>query len=376
MRWNPNLYRKEGLSKGYSDLYLRELVRQGYLLNGINMPVIFSLAHLAQLSRTLYSDLHGFVSRADLGRENYPYRNFTIAKRSGGRRWISVPAPQLMAAQQWINENILCNAPAHSAAFAYVPKRRLKDHALQHCGADWVVKLDIKDFFGNISERQVFDVFLSLKFHRLLSFEMARLCTRVAPKRTGSRWNNADANRVGIPEYSCSFVGFLPQGAPTSPALSNLICFEMDGELQALAEQGMAVYTRYADDIYFSFSGGTRQRALEIKREAAKILWKYGFTENQAKSRIIPPGARKIVTGLIANDLKPSIPKEMRDTIKMHLFFAKKCGISAHCQQRKFQSIIGFKNFLLGLIGHVKSVDDRLGKLYLDKFWELPWPEI
>ncbi|WYX25568.1 hypothetical protein WJ969_07460 [Achromobacter xylosoxidans] len=155
MRWNSHSFRKEGFSKGYDVAYLEALVRQGNLSSAERMPVIFSLSHLANLSKTLYSDLHGFVSREDIFREDFPYKNFTIGKRSGGRRWISVPVPPLMAVQKWMAQNIINNFLPHPAAFAYVRNRRILDHAQRHCGADWILKVDIKDFLG---------VFLSGKF--------------------------------------------------------------------------------------------------------------------------------------------------------------------------------------------------------------------
>jgi RNA-directed DNA polymerase len=371
-RWNPNLFRKEGQSKGYVKEYLNALVAQGEKVIANRVPVVFSLAHLANLSRTLYSDLHGFVSRSDIQVKDFPYKNFPIAKRTGGVRWISIPVPPLMAVQQWINQNILNNVPPHGAAFAYVPKRRLLDHAQRHCGAAWLVKVDIKNFFSNISERQVFQVFLKLGYPKLLSFEMARLSTRVTPKRQGSKWINS-FDEHAIADYDCKYVGSLPQGAPTSPALSNLVCVELDRDLSDLAISKSATYSRYADDLCFSLATGSREDAFALKREVSKILWKHGFSENPKKTRVVPPGARMVLTGLNVNADVPTVPREVRDLVRMHLHYAKKNGIPAHCRERGFRSVIGFKNHLLGLIGYVASVDKRYGATFYAKFNELPW---
>lgn len=371
--WNSNLFRRQGGEKGYAQDYLDALVHQAERNIAANVPVIFSLAHLARLSDTLYADLHGFVSRADIHLQNFPYKNFPISKRTGGKRWISIPVPPLMAVQQWINENILRKAsPPHPAAFAYVPKRKLVEHAKRHCGADWLVKVDIRDFFSNISERQVFDVFVNLGYTKLLSFEMARLCTRVTPNRKGRRWTRVSCEQK-IPEYYSALVGSLPQGAPTSPALSNFVCIELDKELTQLAESKSATYSRYADDLCFSFIGGSRQSAFDLKREVSKILWKYGFEENAKKTRIIPPGSRKLLTGLNVNADRPTIPKEVRDMVRMHLYYAKARGISKHCEERGFRSVIGFKNHLLGLIGYIASINKNLGDKFLEEFNSLPW---
>lgn len=371
-RWNPNLFRKEGQLKGYNPEYLGALIVQGEKVVENRVPVIFSLAHLANLSRTLYSDLHGFVSRSDILTKDFPYRNFPIAKRTGGKRWISIPVPPLMAVQQWIGQNILNKVEPHTAAFAYVPKRRLLDHAQRHCGATWLVKVDVKDFFSNISERQVFQVFLRLGYPKLLSFEMARLCTRVTPKRQGAKWTNSYGEH-SIPDYDCKYVGSLPQGAPTSPALSNLVCVDLDLDLSDLAISKSATYSRYADDLCFSLTAGSREDAFALKREVSKVLWKHGFSENPKKTRVVPPGARMVLTGLNVNADVPTVPREVRDLVRMHLHYAKKNGIPVHCKERGFRSVVGFKNYLLGLIGYVASVDKKYGAAFYAKFNELLW---
>jgi RNA-directed DNA polymerase len=371
-RWNPNLFRREGQSKGYDQEYLGALIIQGEKVVANRVPVVFSLAHLANLSRTLYSDLHGFVSRSDIQTKDFPYKNFPIAKRTGGKRWISIPVPPLMAVQQWINQNILNSVAPHTAAFAYAPKRRLLDHAQRHCGATWLIKVDVKDFFSNISERQVFQVFLRLGYPKLLSFEMARLCTRVTPKRKGAKWTNSFGEHT-ITDYDCKYVGSLPQGAPTSPALSNLVCIELDRDLSDLAVSKSATYSRYADDLCFSLTVGSREDAFAVKREVSKTLWKHGFSENPKKTRVVPPGARMVLTGLNVNADVPTVPREVRDLVRMHLHYAKRNGIPAHCRERGFRSVIGFKNHLLGLIGYVASVDKKYGAAFYAKFNELPW---
>ncbi|WIL42564.1 reverse transcriptase family protein [Pantoea agglomerans] len=371
-QWNPNLFRKEGKSKGFNPEYLTALVQQGEKTDGLGFPVVFSLAHLANLSRTLYSDLHSLVSRNELERKDFPYKNFPISKRTGGKRWISVPVPALMAVQSWINHNILSRTKPHAAAYAYVPKKKIIQHAQRHCGADWLVKIDIKDFFGSISERQVYNVFLGLGYPKLLSFEMARLCTRATPKRQGKKWRN-EISTYSISSYNSEFVGSLPQGAPTSPALSNLVCFELDVALTSLATSLDATYSRYSDDLCFSLSEGNRKSALNIKRQASKILREHGFSDNSSKTRIVPPGARKMLTGLNVNNASPKIPKEVRDSIRMHLYYSKKLGIPQHCKNRDFRSIIGFKNHLSGVIGYIYSIDKDLGNKYKIEFDSLPW---
>lgn len=372
-RWNPNLFLREGERIGLNPQYLKHLVETGRCMQAHNVPVIFSLAHLANLSKTLYSDLHGFVSRSGhLGQS--PYKSFPISKRSGGKRWISIPIPPLMAVQGWIAKNILNSVEPHPAAFAYATNRRIKDHAGKHCGADWILKIDITDFFSNISERQIYGVFMSLGYPRLLSFEMARLCTRITPRRLGKRWGT-EHQVCDIEEYYCQYVGSLPQGAPTSPALSNLVFIVADRQLEEVARNVRATYSRYADDLCFSFTHSNRREVFAAKKQISEVLWSNGFRENSKKTRIIPPGARKILTGLVVNGDMPSIPKELRDTVKMHLYYCKKLGIPAHCRNRDFRSVIGFKRHLYGLIMYVNSISAEHGRRFMDQYSELPWLE-
>lgn len=373
-RWNPNLFLKEGQSLGYDDKYLKALVDQAYKIDAEGVPVVFSLAHLARLSRTLYADLHAVAARKTQNNPNFPYKNFPIRKRSGGTRWISVPVPALMAVQQWIAQNILNSVRPHRCARGYVHglKNPLLVNARGHCGARWVLKMDIENFFSNISERQVYDVFKSLNYTDLLSFEMARLCTRVTPKRRGHRWNKIPISYRDS-DYACSHIGSLPQGAPSSPALSNLVCISLDNELERLARNAGATYSRYADDLCFSFLNSSRDEILKLKREVNAVLWKSGFCENKKKTRIIPPSSRQLITGLAINSGKPTIPREMRDKVRMHLHFCKKFGIPKHCEEKGFRSVIGFRNHLHGLIMYVFSVNPEQGKRFLKDFNELPW---
>jgi len=373
-RWNPNLYLREGKERGYSEKYLNALLTVGRSLTRRNLPVIYSLSHLANNSRTLYSDLHAFVSRSENHSADETYKNFTVKKRSGGCRWISIPCPPLMAVQSWIAQQILSSLPTHPAAMAYVSglHNPLKAHSEKHLGATWILKVDIKNFFSNISEQQVYKVFRGLGYPKLLSFEMARLCTRITPRRTGSRWNKEIELRY-IGRYAHSQMGSLPQGSPTSPALSNLVCQKMDEELEALAESRGAVYSRYADDLCFSFFESSRQDVVSFKKSVVKVLWAQKFEENSEKTRIIPPGRRKIITGIVIDSGKTTIPKELRDRIRMHLYHSKRNGIPEHCKEKGFRSVIGFRNHLNGLINYVRSINAPQGQKFQSEFDKLPW---
>jgi len=373
-RWNSNTYQKKGLTQGFEPKYLKNLVRAGKKIQSIHKPVIFTLAHLATVSDTQYADLHKFVSRKKLGDEHH-YRTFTIKKRSGGVRWICAPHPILKVVQSWIARNILSEGEIHVSATAYRSDSSIVDNASVHCDANWLLKLDISNFFDNISEKQVYSVFKGMNYSSLLSFELARLCTKITPGRKGTKWENNRRDYV-VEEYLHQNIGCLPQGAPTSPALSNIICRPLDEKLETLANLFDASYTRYADDFTFSFMDSSRNEILLFKKKVALELVKFGFELNNKKTRIIPPGARKLVTGLIVNGDKPTIPRELKDKIKADLYYCKKFGVVNHCEINEYKSIIGFANHIKGMISYIHSVDPVLAKKYWIDFEKLNLPTL
>lgn len=374
-RWSSNSYKKNGLKEGFKPEYLDALVRSGKGIQRHHNPVIFTLAHLARCTDTQYRDLHEFVSRKNYESEKSHYRTFTIKKRNGGRRWIHAPHPVLKIVQSWIARNILSAKSVHSSSMAYRGDCSIVDNASVHCESDWLLKLDISNFFHSISERQVYHVFKEMGYSSLLSFELARLCTKVDTWRKGNKWLNK-TNPYTIKEYWVKNVGSLPQGAPTSPALSNIICQPLDETLYSLADECGATYTRYADDLTFSFIDSSRSKVLAFKRRVERELLKCGFNLNTKKTRIVPPGARKVVTGLIVNGKSPAIPRQLRDKIKADLYYCKKFGVENHCKKNKYKSIVGFANHMNGMISYVHSVNPQMAHKYWVDFKKLDLPTL
>lgn len=181
---------------------------------------VLTLRHLSELTDVPYHFLRRSVGR----RSAVDYKFVFLKKRIPGRharRMISIPTKSLSIVQRWLVEHILKFTKAHEASFAFHPGSQPVHAAQEHCGCQWLLKVDLEDFFHRISEGQVAQVFTNLGFQRLLAFELARLVT-VLPKAsrpaTGAalRWK-------AIPVYQTGSEGFLPQGAPTSPMLSNLV---------------------------------------------------------------------------------------------------------------------------------------------------------
>ena len=198
-----------------------------------------------------------------------------------------------------------------------------------------------------------------------LSFELARITTIVTPQSIQygqKRWKNEDV-----------FIGYLPQGFPTSPLLANKVCYHLDELLSQIAKDHRCSYTRYSDDIVFSTNFCNRNVAKIIIKRTNNVLASFGFRPNHRKTSIVPPGARKIVTGLVVNTDEPKLKRELKDQIRSHLYYAKKYGITNHCKKVGFNSLVGFKNHLEGLINYAKSIDKNLGNKYLNEFNKINW---
>ena len=225
--WSPHLYRKHASETDLSKSAIDNLVRIGESLARKQLPIIFSLKHLATLAKVEFSVLDNTVRRQ---REAANYRMYAVAKRSGGRRFIHSVCRPLFETQQFINRALLRNLKPHSSSFAFSPDGGIRECAARHCGAQWMLQVDLKDFFFHINERDVWEIFSNAGYPELLSFQMSRICTTTRlpthlEKHTKSIrriWNN---NYVA---YRHPKIGVLPQGAPTSPILSNVVVCGLD----------------------------------------------------------------------------------------------------------------------------------------------------
>jgi RNA-directed DNA polymerase len=220
---SPHQYRQEARSRGLSEAVIDRVLAQAAPPERSGAPAILTLGHLARRM-----DIgHGYLRRVIANQDGSHYREFRISKRSGGGRRIAVPEPRLMAVQRWIVREILKSQPVHASSYAYARHSSIVKCARQHVGAGWLLKLDIHDFFESIQERSVYRVFRAIGYQPLVSFELARLCTRpwIDPAADrGAERLIPNPDRRGIDFYRRDLTGYLPQGAPTSPMLSNLAC--------------------------------------------------------------------------------------------------------------------------------------------------------
>lgn len=350
MNLPPHLYASHGYSVGLDGTTVRRAVSEFTRLRGAGTYPILSLKHLSRLIGLNYHYLREVVTR-----ERIPYNYVAIPKKTGGTRPISVPEPLLKEVQRWILDNVLNSLKIHPASYAYQEKLSILDCADQHRGSRWMIKLDLHNFFGNITESQIFRVFNSLGYSRLVAYELARLTTTpsvVSNKTIRFKYKV-------IKNYSKGPEGVLPQGAPTSGKLANAAARSLDKMLFAYATDHQFVYTRYSDDLIFSSSNDyDRNTAQQHLREITGLIAKFGFELHRNKTKIVPPGSRKIVLGLLVdNDVR--LPPEFKRRIEVHLRGCQKFGLLEHSNHRNFVSVFSFVNHLQGMISFAANVENE-----------------
>lgn len=267
------------------------------------------------------------------------YIRFRIPKKTGGDRIISAPMPRLKQAQHWILTNILEKVELHNAAHGFRQGRSIVSNAQPHVGAEVVINFDLKNFFPSISYKRVKGLFHAIGYSEAAATIFGLLCTE------------PDVEEVeidGKTYYVALSDRHLPQGAPTSPAITNILCRRLDRRLTQMAEELGFVYTRYADDLTFSASGDNLRHICNVLRRTESIVEHEGFVINEEKTRILRNSRQQDVTGVIVNS-KANVDKKTLKRFRATLYQIEKDGLSGkrwgHSSDL-IASIQGFANFV------------------------------
>lgn len=248
----------------------------GALAKAMNIPVpqLQFLAYNRRVSKTSH------------------YQRFYMKKKSGGQRLIAAPMPRLKSAQYWILEEILNKIPVHEKAHGFKAASSIVTNAQPHVGQDVVVNLDFKDFFPTINFYRVKGAFQQLGYSSHIATIFGSICTE------------PDVDQIemdGVDYFVADGPRVLPQGAPTSPVLTNIICYKMDTRFQGLAKKYGFQYSRYADDLTFSASGEAVENLTNLLWGVRQVTKAEGFVLHPEKLRIMRKGARQEVTGIVVN---------------------------------------------------------------------------
>lgn len=268
------------------------------------------------------------------------YHRFEIPKKGGGMRAISAPKPALAIAQQWVRSAILERLEVEPEAHGFVRDRSILTNAAPHVGQPVVVNMDVRDFFPSITFRRVKGLFGRLGYGEQVATLLALLCTE--PPRAAARVDGR-LFHVAIGERC------LPQGACTSPAITNALCRRLDRRLRALAARHGYAYTRYADDLTFS---GPRDGVGRLLQHVRFVLGDEGFTEHERKTRVMGRGRRQEVTGLTVNT-RPGVARGAVRELRAILTNAARHGL----QSQNRDSHPHFAAYLRGRIEYVSMAD-------------------
>ncbi|PTM58809.1 reverse transcriptase family protein [Desmospora activa] len=306
-----------------------------------NLPLIRSSLELAEAMEIPVGRLKWLTYHRKTATLNH-YQRFTIPKKSGGRREISAPKKSLRAAQQWVKTHILDALTVHPAARGFVSGKSTLDHAEPHLQQAAVVKMDLKDFFPTIRFRRVKGFFHYLGYSEAVSTIFALLCTE--PPRKEIQFN-------GTRYYVAMDERQLPQGACTSPALSNLICRRLDQRLRGLAEKHGFHYTRYADDLAFSCGEDGLNEIGAIINTSRDIIRFEGFAVNEEKTRILRASNRQNITGIVVNQ-KPNIRRKDLRAFRALLYSVEKNGL----EQENRHNHPHFWDYIKGYASYIRMV--------------------
>ncbi len=277
------------------------------------------------------------------------YKHFYISKKSGGQRTISAPTTPVKNIQTTLNYILSCVYKPQMPVHGFLKNRSVVTNAKQHVGKNYVYNIDLKNFFPSIHKARI-EKRLQLPPFNLSDkrSEIATIISRLTTQKvveyidslTGKKellflenkkLLELPGNKKIIENFNSnddSFKTFavLPQGAPTSPSISNFICDRLDRRLMGLAKRFNVKYTRYADDITFSSMQNVYQDDSEFIIEMKKIIADQNFEINPKKTRLQKRGYRQEVTGVIVND-KTNVNKHYIKQLRAMLYAIEKFGI-------------------------------------------------
>ena len=254
------------------------------------------------------------------------YRKVQIPKKSGGYRKLSIPDEILKKIQRQITDVLLIHMPVSRYAKAYLFGSTTLKNATPHVGKPVVLKLDILHFFDSIRYSDVKDaVFPAEVYAENIRILLAMLCY---------------------------YKDFLPQGAPTSPAITNILMYDFDEAVGSWCQERGIAYTRYCDDMTFS---GDFDPA-EVIRFVRVELKKMGFLLNEQKTKIQRSGQQQSVTGIVVNG-KPNVSAAYRRKLRQEIYYCQKFGVTEHLRKIGLEVTEGtYLQHLLGKVNYVLKI--------------------
>lgn len=321
-------------------------------LGKFRLPVIKSINHLLELLNINDREDLFFYS----GYRKHLYRSWRIQKKSGGFRLIEAPNDELKNIQKVIDDVFFRHFVLSKSCCAYRKQMSIIDNAKPHLGAKTLLKFDITNFFPSINLKDVYYLFRYYGYGKNVSKYLGYLCV------------NSDC--------------VLPQGAPTSPMISNLICVRLDARIEGFCKSTMdkycLIYTRYADDITLSSRKRLSHECIvSIRKMINMIIASEGFSPNEDKFKAFHCGQKMIVTGININSADMlHVEKTKVREIEIAIHCIKKYGINSHLEYLSNKkgykwNEAQYKKHIFGMAFYVKMIDQALGSKLIKQLKEL-----
>lgn len=327
----------KNLSQSKNEWSTENIKQYSLVLKKNRVPVIFDTEHLRRLLGVEKSDFYGILFKLE-----YQYHEVEIPKKMQGEtRKLLLPSIKLKYMQRWILDNILYTQKCNSVVTGFVPNKSIVDNARPHINKKYVLKLDIQDFFPSINKDQVFLIFKNFGYTNSLANTLSNICV---------------------------YQEKLPQGAPSSPYIANLVCRKMDSRFLGLCKKNNLNYSRYADDI--TISGG--KSVYKFKKYFISIIGDESFYVNEKKVKLLKKGDRKQVTGIIVNE-KLSVPKEMIRELRRDIYYLTKYGVDSHLRRIGKTTTSNYKEHLFGTAKYIYMVDKDKGAFFLEQLDYIDW---
>jgi RNA-directed DNA polymerase len=326
------------------------------LLNHVKPMLYSGKTHLFTLKQLTW------YSNPNLGGKRYT--EFRIKKKSGGDRSIHAPVHGLKSIQKALSFILQCVFEPHTAAMGFSKGRSIVDNARIHQGSNYIYNIDLKDFFPSINQSRVWACMQLKPFYLKENQSSDTINTSdsfflVPPKKISTRKDIAnmigaicctemtverqDANGQWIQVKN----NVLPQGAPTSPVITNIVCQKLDFLLTGVANKFGLKYTRYADDITFSSPHNVYQNEGEFLKELHRIIKEQGFHIKESKTRLQKKGYKQEVTGLVVNEIA-NVHKRYVKQLRMWLYYWERYGYKRAEQFFLEKYIVDRGHLLLG----------------------------
>lgn len=320
------------------------------------LPVLQTPADVAAALGLTIRQLRGLAFHSDVTSRSH-YIQFSIPKKSGGVRLLSAPHRRLANCQRWIQTQILSKLDVAAQAHGFVVARSTVTNATPHCGKAVVVNTDLEGFFPSITFPRVRKAFQRIGYSPAVATILALLCTE-CPRR--------EVEFGGQKLFVATGPRALPQGACTSPALSNQATLRLDRRFQGLATRMGLTYTRYADDITFSGDDELKSRTGYLMARIRHVVQDEGFQVNEAKTRVQRQSTVQSVTGLVVND-RPGVLRSTVRRLRAILHQAKNTGLEAQNRDQH----PNFRAWVEGMIAYIAMSRPNTAEVLRQQFAQI-----